>query len=770
MFNIGNYKMQAAKTGLARLLAGENLMVRYLPKISTASFDLKSRVVSIPLWKEMSEELHDLFTGHEIFHALETPVDEYKKLGTELSKKYKFDVSSILNVLEDVRINKKAVVRYPGLTRDFRLGYIERFTRGDYGVTPKTLADKPFIDRVNMHYKIGHHVLIPFKEHETVLLNKIGKLNKWEEIGPMAIEVLDFMLKENAFDQMVGSMPDLSFGDLQIESDPSGDSGNSISIQISIQQPASSEDEEKEQSDGSSEDSGSFGKEDDSSEDSGSSGKEDGSSGKEAGNTKSESKGSQSGSDAESDSEGSSDNTDIKKDGSESDDKKEPKKSASSNVNGSGAGSKKITISIENMFSSTDVQGEQSQENYVSQKETSIGYIGSGKAMMNDRVIVDYKNIMAGRNKLDNETITKMNKQFIDENKTVLDVMVQEFERKKAAEEFQRSKTAKTGSLDMKKLYSYRTSEDIFKMVQQVPTGKNHGFFIVIDGSSSMNTVMKSVYKKAILFAMFCRRIGVPFEIYSFHTSYGGYSHMDIDYSSKYEGSYVYEGGSFTFCNIFSSRMKLDEFRLATAQVLNGTFSKKEAKNSTPLDPAILVTRELVKEYIKTNRIEFMNVVFITDGGSDGNLNITSASTVIDIQTNKMYKRNEMARRNYDITRILLENLKDQTGCKLIGFFLTKSLTKMNVLNFATDVSAEDKNIDLATNDFLKNGYAEWKNYGYDEYYFMDSSILNGKERKIENLEKDVDALQKTFSSVALYNKRFKFLMQKIVGKMSAFD
>ena len=53
-------KLSTTKSLLAKLLATENVTVEH-GKFSTASFDVKNRVLRLPIWKEMSGSLYDLW-------------------------------------------------------------------------------------------------------------------------------------------------------------------------------------------------------------------------------------------------------------------------------------------------------------------------------------------------------------------------------------------------------------------------------------------------------------------------------------------------------------------------------------------------------------------------------------------------------------------------------------------------------------------------------------------------------------------------------------
>ena len=90
------------KSTLAKLLATENISVEY-SKISTAAFNPKTRTLYCPIWKDMSNDLHDLLLGHEVGHAHETPAEGWHDAVCEKGLKYK----GFLNVIEDARIEKK---------------------------------------------------------------------------------------------------------------------------------------------------------------------------------------------------------------------------------------------------------------------------------------------------------------------------------------------------------------------------------------------------------------------------------------------------------------------------------------------------------------------------------------------------------------------------------------------------------------------------------------------------------------------------------------
>ena len=70
------------KSQLAKLLATEDLVVEH-KQVETASFNVETRVLVLPLWEKASNSIYDMLVGHEVGHALFTPND-YWFLNTEV--------------------------------------------------------------------------------------------------------------------------------------------------------------------------------------------------------------------------------------------------------------------------------------------------------------------------------------------------------------------------------------------------------------------------------------------------------------------------------------------------------------------------------------------------------------------------------------------------------------------------------------------------------------------------------------------------------------
>ena len=99
------------KSNLAKLLATENIEVQE-NAVQTASFDVKDRILTIPIFKEehRSKHVYDMLVGHEVSHALHTPSDGWMNMRDRTQ-----EFRSFVNVIEDARIDKLIQKKYPGL-------------------------------------------------------------------------------------------------------------------------------------------------------------------------------------------------------------------------------------------------------------------------------------------------------------------------------------------------------------------------------------------------------------------------------------------------------------------------------------------------------------------------------------------------------------------------------------------------------------------------------------------------------------------------------
>ncbi|AHB80542.1 peptidase [Synechococcus phage ACG-2014h] len=174
---------QEIKGNLARLLATENLIVEHR-KVSTASFDVDRRVLTLPNWDKASSVVYDMLVGHEVGHALFTPNEDWRD-AADCPKDY-------LNVIEDARIEKLMKRKYPGLRKSFAGGYKELNDADFFSIEGADFDTFSLIDRINLHFKIGATAMVPFSIEEKVFVARTDIAETFEEVCKIAADIYNF--------------------------------------------------------------------------------------------------------------------------------------------------------------------------------------------------------------------------------------------------------------------------------------------------------------------------------------------------------------------------------------------------------------------------------------------------------------------------------------------------------------------------------------------------------------------------------------------------
>ena len=151
-----NMHMNTSLSIFAKALASENLSFSFSNKAETASFDVKSRHLVMPIWK-VSETVQTMLIAHEISHALWTPYELSRTLlDAAEAEGYKIDkLQRIANMIEDVRIEKLMKQKFPGTRRDFFLGYKEINDLDLFQFNTLDLSAMTLNSRLNIHFKWG---------------------------------------------------------------------------------------------------------------------------------------------------------------------------------------------------------------------------------------------------------------------------------------------------------------------------------------------------------------------------------------------------------------------------------------------------------------------------------------------------------------------------------------------------------------------------------------------------------------------------------------
>jgi hypothetical protein len=318
---------------------------------------------------------------------------------------------------------------------------------------------------------------------------------------------------------------------------------------------------------------------------------------------------------------------------------------------------------------------------------------------------------------------------------------------RKSADEYARTSVSKTGVIDTNKLHSYKYNDDLFRRITTVATGKNHGFVMFIDWSGSMDIHLKKTVKQLMSLTMFCKRVQIPFEVYSFRcTGSWDADKGRIPVKSFTSNQNELEFDNFIARNLLSSRMNTAEFNDALFHLYVmacGGHIKSDSMGSTPLNECIGVADLIINRFKAKSRVQIVNTIFLTDGDSDPISNVHGLPATW--KKRKYILQDEVTKKTYDIrstdsyrsaypyserqmTNLLLRVLKDRTGSNLIGFYITSygfgsMYSRLN--------GQHGEAYKKASNDWKTSGFFGITTSGYDEYYVINQKTFDVSAGKL---------------------------------------
>ena len=183
-------------------MATEDITVQHSASAETAAFDTESRTLILPVWEDMDNSVYDMLVGHEVSHALHTPMEGWQDFigdGPGARMRHMF-----CNVVEDARIERLIKDKFPGLRRDFASAYKNLHDRDLFEIAGRTLdTNLPLIDRLNLHFKLGLFglVQIPFTADEQQYVTRMDETTTFEEVIELARELYEMQVEEDAKNQ-----------------------------------------------------------------------------------------------------------------------------------------------------------------------------------------------------------------------------------------------------------------------------------------------------------------------------------------------------------------------------------------------------------------------------------------------------------------------------------------------------------------------------------------------------------------------------------------
>jgi hypothetical protein len=710
-----------SKNVFAKILATENIIVQHSGTASTASFDLHTRVLTLPVWNNMTDSLYDMLIGHEVSHAINTP-----SMTPAIFKDYIAKIANggnqnlaqmVMNVVEDARIERMIKDAYPGLRRDFYHGYKSIFEMDLFGIADRKINDLPFIDRLNLFTKVGNimHEEIEFTQTEQKLVDEVQSTFTFDDVIDLSCRI--FQMIQSEHDSLE---PEDQETMVVVDSTGSGGEPSGGEQPLNGKMPA-------------------------------------------------------------------------------------PNDTLFGGVGGGGSGMSDLGAQAgSNANGKTNKSVQETLEENLKKMTSNSDRVSSTTHTIPvpnlDKIVVDYKDFYPfvrnlaiqenGKGKYDEfvQSFQSFVDNTIQRSKRTVSLMVQQFERKKAADESRRSRVNKTGMINLDRLHQYKFSEDIFLSRTVFRDAKNHGFMIYLDWSGSMSTCLHDTIMQTLQIALFCKAAKIPFELYGISSmrlfdqvKNSNYQENFEEWDSMDQFNYTNTDvklGCLSLPNLLSSRMNKAEFDEAMRFILLAAVRSipwNRRKNmtlpselivtpwpfmlgGTPLNAAIVCANDMVKQFKERNKIQIVNTVFMTDGESDTISGFSKGSIIQDRRSGFLHR---LSNPYSDVTKALIELHKFVTGANTVRFHLDmiRTITHGNSHLFSGS-SAEE--LAKCQKCFDKENFCVAHNsQGFDELYLVRSDIAVDDAINENNL---LDSKKKTFTG--LKNAFVKMNQNKITSRI----
>ncbi len=412
--------------------------------------------------------------------------------------------------------------------------------------------------------------------------------------------------------------------------------------------------------------------------------------------------------------------------------------------------------------------------------------------------------------------VQQLVRDFKNKNEKYISLLAKEFEMKKAAKSFAKAKISDTGDIDINKIATYSFDDNIFRKVMMVPKGKSHGLILLLDYSGSMSQNMGGSIEQILVLAMFCRKVNIPFHVYSFSDSWSNWKRdhgMDTNSEAEMNKMFTNNPGEVRMRSVLlreylNSKMGNAEFSRCLKNMLmlkasyddRSTrygpvrFFRPESENlsNTPLSQAICAMKDVMLNFRKTNNLDLSSLVIVHDGEADqvstyNPINPDENSTIYGGKMFESYSTNIIfmdpkLKFEYRVTpesdinreyviRATLEWFRKATNSKIFGFFITPN----NGRNLQGAIT--NKYYDKDGNSLYNNHVTTWDkakelskelktnkalvshNPGFNKFFF----ILGGKDLNTEIDEIEVEGKVTTNK---LKNAFMKFNKKRQVNRI----
>ena len=723
------------KGQLARLLATEDLIVEHR-SVDTASFNVGTRVLTLPTWDNAGEEVYDTLVCHEVGHALYTPDDEWW-LDNEIS-------ASIVNIVEDARIEKLMKRRYGGLSKTFFRGYSSLSEDDFFKLEGKDLTKFNLADRINLYYKVGNFTDIPFfSNEETFLMNRTGLTETFDDVLEVAKLIFEYC-KTQAEKQKAEE------ANMQADEESEGSLENNSMSGESNEEPSMEEDENGEdgeeqemqvtQSGGSNTTSGIQG-------------------GEESGEIE------------------------ATTDEMFTDSLKELSNTTSNETN-------YVEVPEVNLkqfiIDNQEIHNDMNTEWEGEEKKWKEEYLA--RLAKNPNIAKFYESHFGGTRPINPlnifENVDADFAQFKKDAQKEVNYLVKEFECKKSAAAYARATTSRTGILNTTLLHTYKFNEDLFKKVSVIPDGKNHGLIFLLDWSGSMGNVMMDTIKQLFNLVWFCKKVNIPFEVYAFTNNYPTPDRGEIEQKNLT----LHMDPQFSLMNLLTSKTRAKDMNGQMRNIfrLGQYFDRRGAYyncpigmnlSGTPLNEAMICLHQILPQFQKENGLEKVQCVVLTDGESQairfnrelqrdwesrpymGTSYLSGNCFLRNRKTGYVYACKDDMGYYGDITDMLLKDLcQSFPDTNFIGIrIMPSSWGSSFIRKYETDEVKYQQDL----NHWRKHKSVSLKGSGYHVYFGLSSTAL-GNDTEFEVQEDATKAQIKRAFNKSLKGKKMN---KKILGE-----
>ena len=714
------------KGTLAKLLATEDLIVEH-KSVSTASFNVQTRVLTLPRWERASSNVVDMLIAHEVGHALFTPNEDWRK---------KTSVPmAFINVTEDVRIENLMKQKFSGLPKTFYKGYHELHDQDFFGLEDEDVNAMNIADRVNLYFKVGNFIDVQFSDAEKPILKQINAARTFDEAiaAAEALYALHQVQKEEQEQQK------------------------------SEEQVSAKEDQEQEAS-----------------------GQEPGESQQpEFGDGEMDSP--QNETDETGEEQGDSEETG---EGEESEEEVEEEKAGGGTTSGDLNDTVQTMDNLNDALESLTSNSSFGEPMYVTYPKTDLDYTVAKNEEVHTYIQESFEKQIAYFQEHCGERADRIIHQgfgihqekfakFKREIQSEVNYMVKEFECKKSAAAYARAATSRTGVLDCTKLHTYKYNDDIFKKITTLPEGKNHGLVFILDWSGSMCDILEDTMKQLLSLVMFCDKVGIPFDVYAFTNEWHEPSYESRRNENLEQAGVFYISKEFALMNVLTSKVNRKQLQkqMETMYIIASSYStrsfdivpRRVGLSGTPLNEALIVLRDLLPKFKTENKVEKAHVMVLTDGEAAGvrctkhdNYSDDEKIIVGRFYGNAAYLRNRATGMVTKVeqngisalTTALLEDLRVQ--------FPESTFTGFRILEsrggwFIRQATGYDENLQKK---WKKEKSIALTNFGYNKYFVVSSNSL----QQTSEFEVDDDASKAKIKSAFAKSLKGKKNNKKILG------